>query len=69
MPLLFEVVRPIGEVGEDLDEHMVPAQAEGRRLRGDSRGRGCRQAAIVLRQAKITNSRHLLARKQRFAAP
>ena len=29
MPLLFEVVRPIGEVGEDLDEHMVTAQAEG----------------------------------------
>src|ERR1700730_1203251 len=37
LPFL-ELVRPIGEGGEDLDEHMVAAKAEGRRLCGHSRG-------------------------------
>ena len=38
MPLLLKLARPIGEHGKDLDEHMVAAEAEGRRLCGHSRG-------------------------------
>ena len=37
LPFL-ELVRPIGEGGEDLDEHVVAAKAEGRRRRLYSRG-------------------------------
>jgi hypothetical protein len=38
MPLLFEPVRPIDECCEDLDEHMVAAKTERRRLCGHSGG-------------------------------
>jgi len=38
MPLLLELVRAIGEHGENFDEHMVAAKAEGRRPRRHSRG-------------------------------
>jgi hypothetical protein len=37
MPLLFEAVLPIDECCEDLDEHMVAAKTERRRLCGHSR--------------------------------
>jgi hypothetical protein len=38
MSLLLELVRPIDERGENLDEHMAAAQAEGGRLHRHSRG-------------------------------
>jgi hypothetical protein len=38
MPLLLFFVRPIDEGGEDLDQHVVTAQAEGRRLCRYARG-------------------------------